>query len=252
MIVRWHGSNKVRIGEFIVTFDRRDRLIGPKLIVDGGYEEAEVALLCSSIRPGDVAFDIGANIGIYTLPMSRAVGPTGTVVAFEPDPDNLRLLEHNVKTNECDNVRIVPCALGSHDGEAALYQSEDNRGNLSLADLSQTGKSVRVAVRRGDTVLRELGIPAPRVIKMDVEGAEPLVYAGLGCRPRHIQLEFVPGYLRVLELDPMTFLTRLVSDGYEIAVIDADTGHLSDTSAETLLEMAESANLGYNLMATLV
>jgi FkbM family methyltransferase len=219
--------------------------------VDGGYEEKEIASLCALIRPGDVVLDIGANIGLYTLPMSRAVGATGTVVAFEPDPDNLRILEHNVKTNKCDNVRIVPCALGSHEGEVGLYQVDDNRGLLSFADLGRTGKSVKVPVRRGDAVLRELAVPTPAALKIDVEGSEPLALAGLGCQPRYMQLEFVPAHLRALGLHPMAFLTSLVSDGYELAVIDRDTGELHATSPELLLRMADSTKLDYNLRATL-
>ena len=251
MVIRWHGSSEVKIGEFTVGFDSRDRFIATKLIVDGGYEEKEIALLCSLIKHGDVVLDVGANIGLYTLPMSRAVGMNGLVVAFEPDPDNLRLLKKNVKRNKCDNVRIVPCALGSRDGTVDLYQVDNNRGYLSFADLGQTGKSVKVPVRRGDVVLQELAVPTPSLAKIDVEGAEPLVFAGLGCRPRYLQLEFVPAQLRALGLDPMAFLESLVNSGYHLNIIDRDTGKMCPSSVEALLKMADRTQLDYNLMAIL-
>ncbi len=248
MVIRLHGSNEVRIGEFTVTFDPRDRYIPGKLIVDGGYEKKEIALLCSLIKPGDLVLDIGANIGLYTLPMSRAVGDTGTVIAFEPDPDNARILKHNVRANQCTNVRVVTCALGNQDGEVDLFQRNENRGNLSFADLARTGRSVKVPVRRGAAVLHELAVGTPAVAKIDVEGAEPLVLEGLGCHPRCVQLEFVPALLRALGFDPLEFLQHLDSDGYTIASIDRDTAELRATSNESLIEMADTTGLVYNLM----
>lgn len=248
IVIRWHGKNEVQVGEFMICFDPRDRFIASKLIVDGSYEKAEIETLCSYIVPGDLVLDIGANIGLYTLPMSRAVGETGAVIAFEPDPDNVRFLRQNVQANGCNNVHIVNCALGNLDEERDLFQNEDNRGYLSFADLSGTDASVKVPVRRGDQILEELGVETPAVAKIDVEGAEPLVLEGLGSRPRCLQLEFVTSQLRALDLDPLEFLQRLVAEGYSIATIDRDTGDLDSTSAEDLVEIADRTGDDYNLM----
>lgn len=250
-VVRLHGLGPVRVGEFLVAFDPRDRCIAPKLIVDGGFEQKEIELLCSLIKPGDVVLDVGANIGLYTLPMSRAVGSTGTVVAFEPDPDNLRILKHNVEQNDCANVIVMPFALGAEDGEMDLFQVDSNRGNLSFADLAGTGRAVKVFVRRGVDVLGELGIDMPSIIKIDVEGAEPLVLSGLECHPKYIQFEFVPSHLRALQQDPIEILDHLVSVGYRLTVIDRDTGELHSTDPQHLLEVADRSGLDYNVMAIL-
>jgi FkbM family methyltransferase len=249
LIIRFHGTNQIKVGEFAITVDPRDRFIAPKLIMDGGFEQREIEVLCSFINPGDVVFDVGANIGLYTLPMSRAVGATGTVVSFEPDPDNLRILKHNIAANNCNNVLVMPFALGTEDGEMDLYQVDSNRGYLSFADLSGTGRSVKVRVRRGDNVLREQGIDKPSIVKIDVEGAEPLVISGLGCHPKYIQFEFVPVQLRALKLDPIKFLQQIVSEGYKLFIIDRDTGELHPTLPADLLNIAEASGQDYNVMA---
>ncbi|MFZ1744757.1 MAG: FkbM family methyltransferase [Nitrospirales bacterium] len=249
LIIRFHGTNQIQVGEFAMTVDPRDRFIAPKLIMDGGFEQREIEVLCSFINPGDVVFDVGANIGLYTLPMSRAVGANGTVVSFEPDPDNLRILKHNIAANNCNNVLVMPFALGTEDGEMDLYQVDSNRGYLSFADLSGTGRSVKVRVRRGDNVLREQGIDKPSIVKIDVEGAEPLVISGLGCHPKYIQFEFVPVQLRALKLDPIKFLQQIVSEGYKLFIIDRDTGELHPTLPADLLNIAEASGQDYNAMA---
>lgn len=251
IVIGLHGSNDVRVGEFHVRFDPRDRFISRKLIVDGSYEATEIALLCSFIRPGDVVLDIGANIGLYTLAMSRAVGDTGIVIAVEPDPDNLRFLEHNVQANHCSNVVVVPCGLDDHDGVRQLFQVEDNRGYLSFVDLCDTKKAVEVRVRTADSVLRELGVTAPTVAKLDVEGAEPLVLAGLSCSPTYMQLEFVPDQLRAMGVEPLDFLHSLLVRGYSLNLIDRDTAHLSCMEPEALVAMADETGNVYNLMAIL-
>lgn len=251
MVVRLHGTNEIQVGEFTITVDSRDRCIAPKLIVDGGFEQKEIEVLCSLINPGDVVFDVGANIGLYTLAMSRAVGATGTVVAFEPDPDNLRILNHNVAQNNCNNVLIMPYALGAADGEMDLYQVDNNRGYLSFADLSGTGSSVKVPVRCGESVLRELDIIKPAIVKIDVEGAEPLVISGLGCNPQYIQFEFVPVQLKALNFDPIGFLNQIVSDGYNLSIIDSDTGELHPMVLEDLIHIAGTSGQDFNLMAIL-
>jgi FkbM family methyltransferase len=192
-----HGSNEIRVGPFLVRFDPRERVLSKRLILRGGHESRELELLCSIVRPGDQVLDAGANVGIYSLFLSRAVGPTGRVVAVEPDPDNLEFLRFNLKINGCGNVTVCPCALGTSSGTVELYQVDDHRGNLSLADLGKTGRSIPVTQRRGGDVLAELGL-RPRVAKIDVEGAEPQVLEGLGYTPEVIIFEFVPHQLQAL------------------------------------------------------
>jgi FkbM family methyltransferase len=176
LAVRVSNSNSVTVGPFRVFVDRRNRVIAKHLILYGGYEAREIALLCSYVKPGDCVLDVGANIGLYSLALSRAVGPSGRVIAVEPDPDNLALLRKNLQANGCTNVTVIEDALGDESKDALLYESSDNRGALSTSDITGVGASraIRVRMRRGDDVMAEIGLSA-RVAKIDVEGVEPLV-----------------------------------------------------------------------------
>lgn len=245
-----HGSGSLRMGEFTVGVDPRDRFIAKKLAMGVGYERHEIDLLCSLVKPGDCVMDIGANIGLYTLHLSRAVGPQGTVVAVEPDPDNRALLKANAEQNECSNVTILPYALSDRPGTLDLFQVDDNRGFLSFADLAGTGRSRKVDVKRADEQLRELGL-RPVAVKMDVEGAEPMVFAGLGeYKPDVILFEFVPHQLRALDNDPLAFLEQLSYEGYTLEMIDSDTGERVEHEPAALLERVEGdKNREHNVLA---
>lgn len=215
-----YGSNEVNIGPFHVRFDPRDRAIGKKLALYGNHEDDEITLLCSLVKPGAVVVDVGANFGLHSLFLARAVGPNGTVIAFEPDPDNYALLSANLKSNSCTNVIPMRYALGDKSEDVQLFQVRDNRGNLSLADHQSTGQSITVPMRRGDEILKSMGLRSS-LAKIDVEGAEPFVLAGLGAlQPETILFEFAPKFIRALKNDPETFLNSLSSAGYALELID--------------------------------
>jgi FkbM family methyltransferase len=224
-------------------------VIAKKLSMYGEYQRHEIELLCSLTRPGDQVLDIGANIGLFALYLSRAVGPGGRVIAFEPDPDNLALLRANLEINVCQNVSVVACALGTESGTAELFQSNENRGNLSFSDLGETGKSITVPVRRGDEVLEELRVH-PSLAKIDVEGAEPVVLVGLGQRkPDLILFEFEPGHLRSQGHDPEALLVSLVNEGYALSLIDPDTGERTPAAPARISVLAGERNATFNVLA---
>ena len=121
------------------------------------------------IRKGDVVLDAGANIGDFTVQASRKVGPKGHVVAVEPNSRVLPYLEWNLRENACDNTYVFPCGLG-RPGSAYLVETPD--GGTAGTSTTRSGSGVEVPVRAIDDVLSEVGIVAPDVVKMDIEGAE--------------------------------------------------------------------------------
>lgn len=251
LAVRLGKKEWVSVGPFRVYVDPRDRVIAKKLILYGGYEQREIDLLCSLVRPGDCVLDIGANIGLYSLALSRAVGGAGRVIAFEPDPDNASLLRKNLEANGCSNVTVMQEALGDESKDVKLYESDDNRGALSTSDVLGVGEehTIRVHMRRGDVVLAELGVQ-PRVAKIDVEGAEPLVIAGLGAQlPQVLMFEFVPQLLRAAGRDPAEFLHRLRTAGYSLAAVDPETGRARDLTAAELSAGAVTEAADRNILA---
>lgn len=87
------------------------------------------------LEPGSTFWDIGANIGFYTLLASRRVGAQGRVVAFEPTPATVARLRQHVTQNDCANVTVLPCALGHAPGEQTVYALDHaNHGMNSLRD----------------------------------------------------------------------------------------------------------------------
>ena len=245
------SSDNIKVGEFLVFADPRDRVITKKLILYGEYERQEIEQLCSFIRPGDCVLDVGANIGLYTLAFSRAVGPQGLVIAVEPDPDNLLLLRKNLEANHCVNVTVIEAALSDKTKAAKLYQMQNNRGALSTADIFDVGEAnaIPISSRRADEIYAQAG-RVPRIAKIDVEGQEPLVIAGMAdLLPEILQLEFVPEQLRAAGHDPLDFLRSLETHGYALSVVAAATGERRELPPVQLVQAAEASVTDLNLLA---
>src|SRR6185437_11707673 len=104
----------------------------------GSYELEKQRVFRSFADPGSVIYDIGANVGIYTLLGATLVGGCGHVVAFEPLPRNLRLLHRHIELNNLQNVTIVEKAVSDRDGFAAFKVGE----NSSEGSLSTSGELI--------------------------------------------------------------------------------------------------------------
>ena len=131
------------------------------------------------IQPGDVIVDAGAFTGDYTVYASRKVGPTGRVLAFEPDPQNLKRLRANLR-GELDNVTIIEKGLWNSEGELTFRAgTEGFTSGAACISGAVTGQDLTVKVTRLDTELEQLGISRINVLKMDIEGAE--IEALKGC-----------------------------------------------------------------------
>jgi len=135
------------------------------------------------LHPGDVVYDLGANIGWYSLLAARHVGPTGQVIAFEPRITNAAYIAWNAATNRFANVSVVPAAVSDQDGwamflnkgpfESRLDKDDDDAQAQRRASRNQyiRGKTA-VPVLALDTWIAETEQAPPTLVKMDVEGAE--------------------------------------------------------------------------------
>ena len=138
-------------------------------VVVNQAEPQQMAAAAALVPDGGVCFDIGANVGLYTLLMARRAA---RVYAFEPLPRNVRYLAATVAANRLTNVTIVPCAVAASVGLAAFAEGADwGRGSLGAGGTQPVGT---VSV---DAVVERTG-SAPALLKIDVEGAEMDVLTG--------------------------------------------------------------------------
>lgn len=173
-------------GEVMV---RYREVIGMSALLRGGFETAETDVLRRCARPGTVAIDVGANVGFFTTNLARAVGPQGTVLAFEPLPLNADRLKANVERNGLGNVEVHVVALGNRDGTATLRLSDDPAYcSTAVRQNRPNGRTMTVPLARLDRIWNARGQSGVSVMKIDVEGDELAVLEGAEqlvatCRP---------------------------------------------------------------------
>jgi FkbM family methyltransferase len=131
----------------------------------GSYELDKQRLFVEHVRRGDVIYDIGANVGVYTLLSSVLVGDAGHVYAFEPSPQNLDFLRAHVARNRLSNVTVIEQAVGAAVGTVKFTS---NRGLMGRID---DHGDITVPVTSIDAFVAA-GHRPPTLMKIDVEGAE--------------------------------------------------------------------------------
>lgn len=141
------------------------------------YEFETSMLAIGALRAGDIAIDVGAHVGYYTLLFRLLVGPTGSIYAFEPMPETYRRLVRNVMRNGFTNILPLPMALADREGTARLHFHPENEGQSTLiGDVG--GQSCEVQLSRLDDVFHGALPARPRLLKIDAEGAEMFVLNG--------------------------------------------------------------------------
>lgn len=129
----------------------------------------ERAILKLQLRDGDVFFDIGANIGVYSL-WAASLGRRVRIESFEPDPQLCDRLRDNIKRNQLAPLTVHEMALSNASGSLRLERGAVNRGENKLAD-----EGIMVRVETLPVVMKQLGLDRVDVIKIDVEGHETSV-----------------------------------------------------------------------------
>jgi FkbM family methyltransferase len=131
------------------------------------------------IGTGDVVFDVGTNVGVWLLRAARRAGEIGSVHAFEPVPENLARPRTHLSLNALDFARVDPRVLSSEPGEVPFFPSRmSNSGMGSLGPSRSSAEPVRVTATTLDLYCQEHGIGHVDFLKVDVEGAELLVFRG--------------------------------------------------------------------------
>lgn len=154
-------------------------LVQGRIFVFGVWEPNLTRFIQGRIRPGDTFIDVGANIGYFSVLASRLVGLEGKVVSIEASPSIFETLNEHLRLNKAHNVRAINAAAAAEPGTLSIYQGPEN--NLgATSTLASRGQSLeakviadRLSALVGDDLLRA------RLIKIDVEGAEPPILLDL-------------------------------------------------------------------------
>jgi FkbM family methyltransferase len=148
---------------------------GPNAYWMGTYETERFRDLAEAVRPGAVVYDIGANVGIYSLLASSLAGAAGAVYAFEPLERNLRYLRRHVVLNDLQNCAVMEMAVSNQEGTLSFSTVGFD---ASMARLSPDGEISVQSTTVDNCVYGERRLRPPNVIKIDVEGAELEVLEG--------------------------------------------------------------------------
>jgi FkbM family methyltransferase len=224
-------------------------------MMEGCYDSCIYDAICELVPiQGAMVWDVGAHIGYHSLAFAALVGPSGRVVGFEPNPHNIDRFRQHLERNSdlAERIRLVTCALGSIDGEADfVFSPEIDNGRSSGSHLKQalvpeeprayqSFSQTKVSVVTAETMLRDESIPAPSIIKIDVEGAEALVLAGA----RNLLSSLRP--LLIIEVhhiiamhDTLNILLRL---GYHTKIINGAPNSISRCFIVAQAENSHSLN----------
>lgn len=162
--------------------------------VAGVYEPHITSLFRKLLRRGMTVLDVGTNAGWFTLISARAVGPSGRVLAFEPEPGNYAALTENLRLNGFANVTPYDVALFDREGVLPLSLSATASAWHSMV-LPVGEASVPVRTIRLDRLLDDAPVAHVDLLKVDVEGAEPNVLLGASetlAKTDHLILEWNP------------------------------------------------------------
>ena len=234
---------------FLIRVDPTDYAVGHTVARTGSYEpEVSATAAGAAAERRQRSSTSGRTSGGSACWRHHWSGPTGRVIAVEPNPRNVALLRQSAKDNGFDNIDVVAVALGERPGAAAL-ETDGSNGRLIPIDgppLQAVEASFVVATFPLDTVLNEVGVTRVDVVKIDVEGAEPLVIRGATrtiseSRPLLIS-EFYP---LALDSSPWGnarhYLAMLRALGYQLSVIGNEVVH----DDEGILSMTSKPGLGH-------
>jgi len=245
----------VQADGYVLYVDTEDRAIGRTIAQQGTHEPVTTGVVRSLLGPGDTVVDVGANIGWFSLLAAGIVGDTGRVLAVEPNPANCALIERSAVDNGFSNMQVVAAAAADHPGVAAL-ETDGSNGRIVPLDAGigeAMACSYVVPVRTLDDLVADAGLESVALVKIDVEGAEPLVLRGasetLGRWRPAIVCEFFPLLLEGnFGFDPSDFLKQLRSFGYDVAVVGGE-GTVDDAAIMERFE-GDAAGDHIDLIAT--
>ncbi|AKP48487.1 FkbM family methyltransferase [Bacillus smithii] len=208
----------------------------------GYYEKNETQFLLKKIQAGQTVFDLGANVGYYTLMLAQKVGSSGTIHSFEPDSKNFRQLIENIHLNQLLNVVANQVAASNSNSYVTLYSNSDEHGGMKsfMQQFEHVYAQEKVETIRLDDYIKQNKIDKVDFIKSDIEGAEMLAFQGAenllsSSDAPDIMLEINPIGLSKLGFSDIELQKLLIDYGYKIYLIE-DSGTLKHIQSKIKVE----------------
>jgi FkbM family methyltransferase len=215
-----------------------------------GYDNSVAVVARQILQQGDSVADIGAHVGLLTRPFARIVGEDGHVYAFEPDPSLFAMLKSNV--GRLKQVKASQLAMADYSHTASFHLHPTSGMSNSLVNAWEGASSIQVKCSSFDDWASANEPRLLKLIKIDVEGAEPLVLRGmtrvLGSITRpHIIIEYCPGNLGSESAEKEIF-EIFFAHGYQVYAI-GEGGSLKVVNNVAAANRALNSNGYVNLLA---
>jgi FkbM family methyltransferase len=217
----------------VISFVRGEFFIDPcshfglTLLQERTYEEELVQTLEGALHEGGVFVDVGANEGYFSIVASKMVGPSGKVIAVEPQSRLQPVLERNVALNGAANVQIRRVAVSDHDGSVQIYLAPDTISGATSLTKTRNYPVPResVCTMTLAQLLSHDAVEQVDLMKMDIEGFEYEAILGAkelfrAHRVRKLALELHTSILRKRGLNPQDIVSFLREAGYSISSFD--------------------------------
>ncbi len=232
---------------------KNDYATGASIARHKTYEPLVAEQIKQRLSPGDTFIDIGANVGYHAMLAASVVGKSGKIIAFEPLPSNCELIKQSIAENNFEHVTLYPHAVGEKEDNLKLMV-EGSYSNAHLQTASD--KSLYYKEAEGNQVVTLDGflsnlidvrvvaldnfltdIDRIDMVKIDIEGVEPLAWRGMENllrthRPM-VLTEFFPEYIkRSCQMEPEIYLDMMEQQEYDIVILDRRSGHIVSTSSK--------------------
>ncbi len=238
-VLKPEGVVETKVFSRTLFVDMRDSGEADEIILHGCYSPYETKVFRSFIKPGMAVADIGAHIGYFTVQAADLVGARGQVYAFEPDSRNFALLSRSISANRFAHVRIEQKAISNRVGIETLFLDRSNLGNMSFSarniSADAFGGSVKVSTVTLDGYFSGLLLD---IIKIDVQGAEGLVFEGgkeTLAKVSAVLAEFWPFGLRNMGTEPRAFLEMFQRAGFSLYLLNENARTTKKKTIDELL-----------------
>ncbi len=187
------------------------------LALNGGYEELEFNYVKNLDLKSSIVIDIGSCIGYYALMLSKKVGNSGKVMAFEPEFKNFDLLQKNIEINKLQNIKAINSAVGNNNGKSFLSISSSPGQHC----ISKHANENVIKICRLDDFIEKKSYKKIAFVKIDVEGFELEILKGMGNILQNsekitIQMEYAPQHLDDYNFNYQEFIDFLSSNNLKV------------------------------------